>query len=949
MSKMFTGISPAYRGDAEALVKQCGKGNAPILRKLVANLWNHYGPLPLGEASAGQSEKATLFGAALKRALCAQNAFRSSVRNLHLSALRRAEAAQAAELTVVAAALLSSVASCPTQFRVLSDRANRCWNPEEEGFLEFLAREKGRVSLVYGNSPMEHLYAECASAIARRILPSEFKKPFKGVNQHYSALFTRLISRDFLEAEKLDWQLYHCFHAGLKAHEVARAAHYANDSAKFGVDKVVLQLLFSRFFRNAEKARKADKDALKREAELFFFHEEKLWLTYPQGVEAFAALMKKELPMLSVPCTPEVILESLLQQRLTNYRKDRPMRVFRFPEPERAPVTAVDIAEPLLLLPNGSELAREYLEMLAETGAASLPAYCRPAKSVGKPSFYRMESVPVKAKPETDAHAKEPAKAAAAPAAASVTPAPETIRDRLLKMVRLFSRKAGSGDGSIIERHEDEKALKAEENLRCARAHGFPRDKTLLFTDQAEFLLYPLEGEDASKSEARLIRMDGSARSANIIGPADPDVLFETEAEEEVTQLDPRKRTRKETFMDLFDASRPRVRTKRFTLENLPRAQTRDEAYAILQALEKAMDEVNSRISVITAEEDLEYQRQRYAGVYKKPEHAKAKPEPLPKGAEEMDAAVRALMTGPDDAADAPGGSEAAATKEASSSSSSSLPSDAGCAESAGSPADGKAESSSAAPSKDGAQKADNKAKADAGASKSASLNAAQSTPTKPEAKEPKVTKAAPLTGSGKAGKGRKDASKAAAQKAPAAEASDAASAKEGKAAAEVSASAPQDAPKTASVHRTPDADTAAPQVRPAKARKDAKGMKEGKERSPNNAGQSNHALKAAPANEQQGHAAPMKENANAPQAAQARSRDTAGAAACSASSEKSQSASEMHSPGGDETRTAGLPHPEKVTCRPSLFRESADDDPERSPTPEPGAPLTPEPEANKN
>jgi hypothetical protein len=946
MSKMFTGISPAYRGDAEALVKQCGKGNAPILRKLVANLWNHYGPLPLGEASAGQSEKATLFGAALKRALCAQNAFRSSVRNLHLSALRRAEAAQAAELTVVAAALLSSVASCPTQFRVLSDKANRCWNPEEEGFLEFLTREKGRVSLVYGNSPMEHLYAECASAIARRILPSEFKKPFKGVNQHYSALFTRLISRDFLEAEKLDWQLYHCFHAGLKAHEVARAAHYANDSAKFGVDKVVLQLLFSRFFRNAEKARKADKDALKREAELFFFHEEKLWLTYPQGVEAFAALMKKELPMLSVPCTPEVILESLLQQRLTNYRKDRPMRVFRFPEPERVPVTAVDIAEPLLLLPNGSELAREYLEMLAETGAASLPAYCRPAKSVGKPSFYRMESVPVKAKPETDTPAEEPAKAAAAPAAASVTPAPETIRDRLLKMVRLFSRKAGSGDGSIIERREDEKALKAEENLRCARAHGFPRDKTLLFTDQAEYLLYPLEGEDASRSEARLIRLDGSARSANIIGPADPDVLFETDtADEEVTQLDPRKRTRKETFMDLFDASRPRVRTKRFTLENLPRAQTRDEAYAILQALEKAMDEVNSRITVITAEEDLEYQRQRYAGVYKKPEHAKAKPEPLPKGAEEMDAAVRALMTGPDDAA-APGGPEADAVQKASSSSS--LPSDAGSAESAGNSADDKAEVTAAAPSKDGAQKAGDKAKTDAGASKSASLNAAQSTPAKPAAKEPKVTKAAPLTGTGKPAKGRKDASKAAAQKAQAAAASDTASAKGANEAASETA-APQDAPKTASVHRTPDADTAAPQVRPAKARKDAKGMKEGKEKSPNNAGQSNHALKAAPANEQQGHAAPMKENANAPQAAQARSRETANAAAGSASSEKAQSAPEMHSPGGDGTRTAGLPHPEKITCRPSIFKESAPADPEKPSDPEPGAPLTPEPGTNKN
>jgi hypothetical protein len=198
-----------------------------------------------------------------------------------------------------------------------------------------------------------------------------------------------------------------------------------------------------------------------------------------------------------------------------------------------------------------------------------------------------------------------------------------------------------------------------------------------------------LEGEDASKSEARLIRMDGSARSANIIGPADPDVLFETDAaDEEVTQLDPRKRTRKETFMDLFDASRPRVRTKRFTLENLPRAQTRDEAYAILQALEKAMDEVNSRITVITAEEDLEYQRQRYAGVYKKPEHAKAKPEPLPKGAEEMDAAVRALMTGPDEAS-APGSPEADAIQKASSSSSN--PKDAGSAENAGSPADGKA------------------------------------------------------------------------------------------------------------------------------------------------------------------------------------------------------------------------------------------------------------------
>jgi hypothetical protein len=679
---MFTGMSPAYREDAEALIKQCGKGNAPILRKLVANLWNHYGPLPLGEACASQSEKATLFGAALKRALCAQNAFRSSVRNLHLSALRRAEAAQAAELTVVAAALLSSVANCPTQFRVLSDKANRFWNPEDEGFLEFFTREKGRVSLVFGNSPHEHLYAECAAAIARRLLPSDFKKPFKGVNQHYSALFTRLISRDFLEAEKLDWQLYHCFHAGLKAHEVTRAAHYARDAGNFGVDKVVLQLLFSRFFRNAEKARKSDKEALKREAELFFFHEEKLWLTYPQGAEAFAALMKKELPMLAVPCTPEVILESLLQQRLTNYQKDRPMRVFRFPEPERPPVTAVDIAEPLLLLPNGSELAREYLEMLAETGATSLPAYCRPAKSVGKPAFYRMESVPVTPKEAAGIPATETAQdaqASAAPAADAPAPASGTIRERLLKMVRLFSRKAGSGDASIAERREEEKTVKAEENLRCARDHGFPRDTTLFFTEQAEYLLYPLEGEAASKSEARLIRMDGAARSANLIGPADWEGVFEAEeSEDEVTQLDPRRRGTKETFMDLFDASRPRIRTKRFTLDKLPHAKTRDEAFAILDALKKAEDEVNNRIALIDIEEDLVYRRQQYAGVYKKPESAKAKPEPLPEGAERMDAAVRAMMMRDSDSPSAPGSEGAAPLQPASSSPSSDVKTDTG-------------------------------------------------------------------------------------------------------------------------------------------------------------------------------------------------------------------------------------------------------------------------------
>jgi hypothetical protein len=125
--------------------------------------------------------------------------------------------------------------------------------------------------------------------------------------------------------------------------------------------------------------------------------------------------------------------------------------------------------------------------------------------------------------------------------------------------------------------------------------------------------------------------------------------------------------------------------------------------------------------------------------------------------------------------------------------------------------------------------------------------------------------------------------------------------------------------------------------------------MKEGKEKSPNNAGQSNHTSKAAPANEQQGHAAPMKENANAPQLSEAPHSETAKAVAGSASSESAQSAPERHSPGGDETRTAGLPHPEKVTCRPSIFRESADDAPEKPSAPEPCAPLTPEPVTDKN